>query len=89
MTDEDIAKIQDAVAAQVKVTVNGKIDRLQSALDAHVLQHEEDQKIIKEQMEQLKPALELVSGGKIAGRLLSWTAGIAVGYAAIRGFIVK
>ena len=54
MTEEDIAKIQETIRA----TVNGKIDRLQVALDAHVIQHEEDQKRLALYQEQMKPLLD-------------------------------
>lgn len=90
MTEEDIAKIQETI----RLTVNGKIDAQHKILekqnevmrtlidkvDTHIAEHKED-------MKEIKPALELVSGGKLVGRILSWTAGIAVGYAALKGFI--
>lgn len=86
MSEEETQKLEARLATVIETTiqakVNGKIDAMKVMMQEHNDKHESD-------MKELKPALELISGGKIAGRILSWTAGIAVGYAAIRGFIVK
>ncbi len=61
MEESDLKKIQDTVAAQIQVTVNGKLDKqhlilerqnevmngLITKLDNHIIQHDKDQEDMK------------------------------------------
>jgi hypothetical protein len=102
MTEEDqLIKIVAAVETAIKVTVNGKIDRLTNdvaeireintnqnkIIKIHNDQHEAD-------MAEIKPMLELYTGSKIVGIFLrivgqsgAWLLGLAVTYLTFKQLI--
>lgn len=58
MTSEELNTITNAVMDTVKVTVNGKIDRLTNLMQAHNEKHEEDMKEVRLHINTVQPILE-------------------------------
>lgn len=82
MTEEETQKLEDrlkaAIAEQVKITVNGKLDRQHAILekqnekmDAFITKHESD-------MEQIKPFMQVATGARLLSPFLTWVAKSAV-----------
>ena len=92
--DTDLLKvIREEIRESVKTTVNGKIERLQQTNDAgmaeirrqiaeHSASHEKD-------MQDIKPVIQFVAGGKILGEVIKWLGAVAIGWIALKGFIIK
>ena len=73
--------VPDAVEPAIKKYVNGKIDNLTERLNTHIETHGQD-------MEELKPIIQGITGAKILGSLLTWMAGIAGAWLVLKGFII-
>lgn len=70
--------VEEAVPPAIKVTVNGKIDRIDKKLDEHNLKHQSD-------MDELKPYLQFASGLGIIFKLIVAIGSIAMAWLAIKG----
>lgn len=82
MTEEETQKLEDrlrdAIAEQVKITVNGKLDKQHLILekqnekmDAFITKHESD-------MEEIKPFIQVATGARLLSPFLKWVAKSAV-----------
>lgn len=63
---EDLQVIKDAVADQVKITVNGKIDKIDKKIDEHNASHERD-------MKRALPVIEAYEAGQEVVRSMQKT----------------
>lgn len=84
MSEEILHTIREEIRETIKTVVNGKIDKMDKKLDAqaemnrqHNIKHEAD-------MEEIKPMIQLLSGGKVLGNGIKWVAGVGIAYLAIR-----
>lgn len=81
MTPEDYQKMQLFIAEAVKVTVNGKIDKISTKLDEHIQQHEQDRKDLQPMIEAFKGkswlSKQIVSSVIVLGGFGGLMAGIA------------
>ena len=64
MTEEQLQLLKESIAGTVRETVNGKIDKLTTKLDAHIEDHRKDTNEIKAFLELRRGALVLGSIGK-------------------------
>jgi hypothetical protein len=91
MTPETLQFIEERIRAAVKETVNGKIDTLKrtndegmAAINTKIAEHNS---IHEADMKEIKPVIQFVSGTKMLGEIIKWIAGVALAWAAIRGFL--
>ena len=92
--DTDLLQvIRSEIREAVKTTVNGKIERLQQTNDSgmaeirrqiaeHNASHEKD-------MQEIKPMMQFVAGGKVLGDVIKWLGAVAMAYIALKGFFMK
>jgi len=89
MTDEDRKFMCEVIEGTVRQTVNGKIDKLTMKLDEQSTAIKEHNEKHQQDMDEIKPFLQLLSGGKVLGNALTWVSGVAVAYLMIKGIFQK
>ena len=71
MTIEEFEQLKNALVETVKITVNGKIDRMNSKLDTYI---KED----NEWKERAEPVIKMGNNAKGASIVVLWLAGVII-----------
>jgi len=82
MSPAELEILREHIQLTIKETVNGKIDRMDEKLDAHIKVHEAH-------LIEVKPILDAYQGGKVLGDLVKWIAGLGLAVLAIKGWFIR
>lgn len=76
-------EMQTAVAKQVEVTVNGKINGMRTVLDGYITTSEEHRKNVDKFIEEMKPYREGLTFVRILRMFVVWSSGFLVALAVV------
>lgn len=77
-TQEQKDEIGAMIASGIKISVNGKIDKIEKKIDEHNTRHESD-------MEEIKPYLQFATGLGIVFKVVLTIGSLATAWLAIKG----
>lgn len=85
MTPEQFSQFQEAITNQIKITVNGKIDRINDKLDTYIKEDNEWKSDVKPYIENMRQISNFSTvGSAILKTIIAFGAAITVIWAAIK-----
>ena len=73
-------RLTKSLSETVVLTVNGKMDKMQKALDDHIAKHEAFDA-------EVRPILEAYQGSKVLGNFIKWVASVGIAILALKSFL--
>lgn len=85
MTPDQFSKLQEAITNQIKITVNGKIDRINEKLDTYIKEDNEWKTDVKPYIENMRQMSDFtLVGSAVLKFIISIGGAVAVIWAAIK-----